>query len=110
MFWCENHDNEPHWESRTSKETQICCSCRRETDIAALVHIFAASQGGTGRLDRSRFQSALGRVFASLQPLVPQPDATWLPGGKSVFFADGQHTLRATVASWQLCLSPFAYT
>eukprot|EP00438_Fugacium_kawagutii_P032558 Skav201094 [mRNA] locus=scaffold2562:165817:169473:+ [translate_table: standard] len=33
--------------------------------------------GGTGRLDRSRFQSALGRVFASLQPLVPQPDATW---------------------------------
>jgi hypothetical protein len=28
-------------------------------------------------LDRGSFAKALGRVFASLQPVVPQPDATW---------------------------------
>lgn len=34
-------------------------------------------QGSSGRLDRGSFAKALGRVFASLQPVVPQPDATW---------------------------------
>eukprot|EP00434_Breviolum_minutum_P023747 symbB.v1.2.020946.t1/scaffold1788.1/size101334/1 len=33
--------------------------------------------GGTGRLDRAHFQSALQRVFGHVQPVVPQPDATW---------------------------------
>ena len=33
--------------------------------------------GSSGRLDRGSFAKALGRVFASLQPVVPQPDATW---------------------------------
>ena len=33
--------------------------------------------GSSGRLDRGSFAKALQRVFASLQPVVPQPDATW---------------------------------
>ena len=49
-----------------------------------------ARRGGTGRLDRAHFQSALQRVFGHVQPVVPQPDATWCRGEGRGWNAGGQ--------------------
>ena len=41
-------------------------------------------------MDRAHFQSALQRVFGHVQPVVPQPDATWCRGEGRGWNAGGQ--------------------